>query len=93
MKKLLWWLIAGSSGGPNRAKIIMKLRERPYNAHQLAEKLDLNYKTVRHHLKVLEDNNVVTSTGKQKYGELYFLSDKMTDNYDVFNDIWEELSK
>lgn len=93
MKKLLWWLIAGSSGGPNRAKIIMKLKERPYNAHQLAEELDLNYKTVRHHLKVLQENNVVTSSGKQKYGELYFLSDKMTDNYDVFNEIWEMLKK
>ena len=93
MKKLLWWLMAGSTGGPNRARIIMKLYERPYNAHQLAEKLNLNYKTVRHHLKVLEENNVVSTSGKQKYGELYFLSDKMTDNYDVFNDIWEELSK
>ncbi|OPY22624.1 MAG: Bacterial regulatory protein, arsR family [Methanobacterium sp. PtaU1.Bin097] len=93
MKKLLWWLIAGSSGGPNRAKIIMKLKERPYNAHQLAEELDLNYKTVRHHLKVLQENNVITSSGKQKYGELYFLSDKMTDNYDVFSEIWETLKK
>ncbi len=79
MKKLLWWLIAGSSGGPNRARIILMLNERPYNAHQLAEDLDLNYKTVRHHLKVLEENNVVTSSGKQKYGELYFLSDKMSE--------------
>lgn len=93
MKKLLWWLIAGSSGGPNRAKIIMKLNDRPYNAHQLAEELDLNYKTVRHHLKVLEENNVVTSSGKQKYGELYFLSDKMTDNFDVFDEIWVKLKK
>ncbi len=90
MKKLLWWLIAGSSGGPNRAKIIMALYERPYNAHQLAEKLNLNYKTIRHHLKVLEENNVITSSG-QKYGELYFLSDQMMENYDVFHDIWEEL--
>ncbi|HPX77955.1 MAG TPA: ArsR family transcriptional regulator, partial [Methanobacterium sp.] len=32
MKKLLWWLIAGSSGGPNRARIILMLNERPYNA-------------------------------------------------------------
>lgn len=39
MRKLLWWLIAGSTGGPNRAKIIMTLHERPSNAHQLSEKL------------------------------------------------------
>ena len=58
MKKILWWLIAGTKGGINRARILSLLNERPYNAHQLAEKLDLDYKTVRHHIKVLEDNNI-----------------------------------
>ena len=53
MRKLLWWVFAGTAGGPNRARIVMALNERPYNAHQLAEKLGLNYKTVRHHLKIL----------------------------------------
>ena len=91
MKKLLWWLIAGSTGGPNRGKIIMALYERPYNAHQLAENLKLNYKTIRHHIKILEENNVITSSGKKKYGEMYFLSDKMEENYDIFKDIWKEL--
>ncbi|KAF5079933.1 Bacterial regulatory protein, arsR family [anaerobic digester metagenome] len=90
MRKLLWWVIAGTTGGPNRAKIIKELHERPYNAHQLAERLELNYKTVRHHLKVLDENNLITSSGK-KYGELYFLSDKIIENYDVFEDIWKEL--
>jgi len=90
MRKLLWWLIAGSTGGPNRAKIIMVLHERPANAHQLSDKLELNYKTVRHHLKVLGENNIITSTGK-KYGELYFLSDRMETEYETFQDIWAEL--
>jgi predicted ArsR family transcriptional regulator len=70
----------------------MALKDRPYNAHQLAEKLDLNYKTVRHHLKILTDNNMITSTGKNKYGELYFLSSNMEENYDIFKDIWKELN-
>jgi len=93
MKKMLWWLIAGSTGGPNRARIIMVLHNRPYNAHQLAEELNLNYKTVRHHLKVLEENKIITSTGKQKYGELYFLSDALEENYDTFKDIWKEIKE
>jgi DNA-binding transcriptional ArsR family regulator len=92
MRKLLWWLIAGSTGGPNRAKIIMTLHQRPYNAHQLSDKLKLNYKTIRHHLKVLGENNIITSSGN-KYGELYFLSDKMEDNYNTFHDIWAELGE
>lgn len=86
-------MFAGTAGGPNRAKIIMALNERPYNAHQLSEKLDLNYKTVRHHLKILNENNMITSTGKNKYGELYFLSKEMEDNYEIFRDLWKELSE
>jgi len=92
MRKLLWWLIAGSTGGPNRAKIIMTLHQRPNNAHQLSDELKLNYKTIRHHLKVLGENNIITSSGN-KYGEMYFLSDKMEDNYNTFQDIWAELGK
>jgi len=92
MNKILWWLIAGSGGGPNRARIIMELYETPNNANQLAEKLNLNYKTIRHHLKVLEENKIVTTEGK-KYGEIYFLSDNMVKNYEAFNQIWSELKK
>ncbi len=95
MKRLLWWLLAGSKGGINRANIIKLIHERPYNANQLAEKLKLDYKTVRHHLKVLEDNNVITSSspGGKKYGAMYFLSTSMDMNYDVFEEIWVKIGK
>lgn len=91
MRKLIWWIFAGTAGGPNRARIVKALNERPYNAHQLADKLDLNYKTVRHHLKILKENNIVTSNEKQKYGELYFLSNKMEENYNRFKEIWNDI--
>jgi len=89
MKKILWWLIAGTKGGINRARI---MHERPYNAHKLAEKLELDYKTVRHHIKVLEDNNVITATG-EKYGTMYFLSSQMEENYELFQQIWSEIKE
>jgi DNA-binding transcriptional ArsR family regulator len=92
MKKILWWLIAGTKGGLNRARIINELNQRPYNAHQLAEKLGLDYKTVRHHIKVLEENQVITSTG-EKYGTMYFLSSAMEDNYELFKEIWNQMGE
>jgi len=47
MKKVfLWWLIARSKGGENRARIILELKKRPYNANKLAEQLSLDYKTI-----------------------------------------------
>ncbi len=66
MEKLLWWLIAGTKGGITRAKIIRTLHDRPYNAHQLAKKLDLDYKTIQHHIRVLIKNGIITSSGEKK---------------------------
>jgi len=92
MKKLLWWLLAGMKGGINRARIIKSLHERPFNANQLSEELNLDYKTVRHHIKILEQNNIIKPSG-EKYGKMYFLSNEMEENYDVFNEIWEQIGK
>lgn len=92
MRRLLWWLIAGTRGGVNRAKIINLLNERPYNINQLAEKLNVDYKTVKHHIDVLEENEIVISSGK-KYGAMYFLSDKIEANYEIFLEIWKEIGK
>ena len=92
MKKLMWWLIAGMKGGINRAEIIRMLYDRPYNAHQLAEELNLDYKTVRHHIKVLEMNNLVQS-GDEKYGKMYFLTSVLEENYDTFLEIWKKIGE
>jgi len=89
MRKVLWWLIGGSRGGRNRLRIITTLDEEPMNANQLADDLDLNYKTVRHHLELLEDNDVVTTMGGD-YGTMYFLSDRMAANMDVLESVAEQ---
>ncbi len=92
MKRLLWWLIAGTKGGVNRARIIKALHDRPYNANQLSEVLGLDYKTIKHHLKVLSKNGVVTLAG-DGYGAMYFLSSVMEGNYALFEEIWEKIGK
>ncbi|MBF4475662.1 MAG: winged helix-turn-helix domain-containing protein [Methanobacterium formicicum] len=91
MQKLLWWIIAGKRGGKNRARILKLISERPYNAHQISEELCLDYKTVRHHIKILEKNNLIQPTG-DTYGKLYFLSSKMEENYEIFEEIWSKLN-
>jgi len=86
MEAVLWQVLAGTRGGPNRARVIRALDERPRNPHQLAEALDLSYKTVRHHLDVLEENSVVTSSGED-YGEVYLPSDRARNNWGTVEDI------
>jgi DNA-binding transcriptional ArsR family regulator len=90
MERVLWWLIAGTKGGVNRARMINTLRDRPYNANQLSEVLELDYKTIRYHLKILSENSVVTSTGNG-YGAMYFLSPAMEANYALFEEIWDKI--
>ena len=92
LKYLLGWLIAGTRGGPTRAKIIKVLKESPQNANQLATLLKMDYKTMRHHLEVLEKNKIITSIG-ERYGATYFLSQTMEDNYSLFEEITSKIGK
>jgi DNA-binding transcriptional ArsR family regulator len=92
LKYLLGWLIAGTRGGPTRAKIIEALKESPQNANQLATLLKMDYKTMRHHLEVLEKNRIITSVG-ERYGATYFLSQTVEDNYSLFEEIAKKIGK
>jgi DNA-binding transcriptional ArsR family regulator len=92
LKYLLGWLIAGTRGGMTRAHIIKAIHETPQNANQLANLLKMDYKTIRHHLGVLEKNRIVTSVG-DKYGATYFLSQTMEDNYALFEEILNKIWK
>ena len=91
-KYLLGWLIAGTRGGVTRAKIIQTLNETPQNANQLATKLVMDYRTIRHHLEVLEKNRIITSSG-EGYGKTYFLSPAMEENYALFEEIVKKIWK
>ena len=89
LKYLLGWLIAGSRGGPMRAKMIEILRDTPQNANQLATTLEVDYKTIRHHIELLEKNKIITAAvGVERgYGTTYFLSPALEENYALFEDI------
>jgi DNA-binding transcriptional ArsR family regulator len=92
LKYLLGWLIAGTRGGLTRAKIIKVLKETPQNANQLATSLKLDYRTIRHHLEVLEKNKLIVSAG-EGYGTTYFLSPVMEENYALFEEILKKIWK
>jgi len=65
---------------------LRSINERPRNANRLAEELDLDYKTVRHHLEVLEENDVVTKSGDE-YGVIYLPTDRAQHNWDTIEEI------
>jgi DNA-binding transcriptional ArsR family regulator len=52
----------------------------------------MDYKTVRHHLKVLLKNRLVLEVG-QGYGYMYFISPELEQNYEEFMKIWERIGR
>ena len=73
-------------------KILEILHEQPQNANQLASAVEMDYRTIRHHLKVLEKNRLITSAG-EGYGNTYFLSVDLEENYGLFEEIVDKLWK
>ncbi len=91
-KRLLWFVFAGSRGGLNRLRLVLAIREKPFNANQLAKELGLDYKAIQHHIGVLEKNNIITRLG-EKYNVTFFISNFLEVNMASFNEIIEKLEK
>src|SRR5437870_13714622 len=77
LRRLLRYLLGGTRGGPNRAEIIKTLQNRPCNANQLAETLRLDYKTSQHHIRILEENGLVSPAHRGSHGAVLCLTANM----------------
>ena len=88
--RLLWFLFAGTRGGDNRIRILDILIKKPLNINKISEELQLDYKTIQHHINVLEKNNLITKMG-DKYGVLYFISNYMEKNIESYYNVKKKL--
>jgi predicted ArsR family transcriptional regulator len=70
-RSLMWYVLFGTRGGPNRRRILDELLRSPANAHQLAGALSLDYRTVRHHLRLLEQSGAVMRPVGDAYATPY----------------------
>ncbi len=91
-KIVFWGLFVGSRGAPNRIRIMSTLRNIPRNRNQLSIELDLDYKAIQHHLKVLEKNNLVRKIGNH-YDVIYCVSALFENSGFVFDEIVAKLNK
>jgi predicted ArsR family transcriptional regulator len=70
-RSLMWYVLFGTRGGPNRRRILDELLRSPANAHQLAGALSLDYRTVRHHLRLLERSGAIVRPVGDAYATPY----------------------
>jgi len=90
MEGVLWYVLTGTRGGENRVRLLAAIDDRPRNANQLADELELDYKTVRHHLDVLVENDVVRKSGDD-YGAVYLPTEQARDHWHVVEEVATEV--
>jgi DNA-binding transcriptional ArsR family regulator len=76
-------LFVNMRGGKTRTKIIKLLRHEPCNANQITAVLGLNYRTIRHHLEVLQQADIV-KISSDNYGRVFSLTSEMEKNIFLF---------
>lgn len=89
-KRIFHIVFITSRGGTNRIRIVKLLLDAPLNTNQIAKELDLNFKAVQHHIKVLVKNNILTSVG-EKYNVAFFPSTFLDENMEAFEEIVSKL--
>jgi len=83
-QKILCHLIQGTRGGKTRALILKYLIDKSYNANQLATFLNMDYKTIRHHLAVLIKNGIIGKFNDMS-SDSYFILNNIDMNFDGLN--------
>jgi len=89
---IIYYLLTGTRGGMSRIDILKLLQKKSLNAHQIKEKLNLDYKTVQHHLRLLVKHRFISISG-ERYGAMYHLTDEFKLHFSVFKEILAKINK
>ena len=88
-KRVMMFLFLATKGGGNRIRIVRLLKHEALNVNKIGERLALDYKTVQHHLRILEEHDVVVSSSpKGTYGAIYFLSQYFERQMAPIEEMW-----
>lgn len=79
MAKLFSSIFTGMGGRYTRMRILCAITEVPMNTMELSKNLDMDYKTIKHSIGVMEKNNLVIREG-EGYGDMFFPSEIISSN-------------
>ena len=90
---ILWAIAAGTRGGPNRVKILNLLYSKILNENQISKELNLDHKTVHHHLEILIKNSLIKKLSEESYDIKYDLTPIMRKNHLVLEEIISKIKR
>ncbi|QUC64148.1 winged helix-turn-helix transcriptional regulator [Nitrosopumilus sp. K4] len=90
-KMTFWYLFATSKGAKTRIKIMRLLQSHPYNTHRISQELMMDYKAIKHHMDILEKNNLIDKFDAN-YGATFFPSTIFEENKVLFDEIISRMS-
>ncbi|MCV0431138.1 winged helix-turn-helix domain-containing protein [Nitrosopumilus sp.] len=90
-KIIFWYLFATSKGAKTRIRIMNLIQNQPYNTHQISQELMMDYKAIKHHMEILEKNNIIGKFNAQ-YGATFYLSSIFEKNKILFDEIVSRIS-
>lgn len=85
-------ILIGRKGGRTTIRIIDKLLIKPYNANQLSNLLELDYKTIVHHINIAHEHEYIDKE-TTKNSNIFYPSNKLINCLDEYYLIKEFLSK
>ncbi|MEM0128526.1 MAG: hypothetical protein QXO03_05550 [Thermoplasmatales archaeon] len=59
-----------------RSRIVLIIMEKPMNKNGIRNRLNVNYRTVEHHVSVLVKNRILDGDFR-KYNSIFYISDQM----------------
>jgi len=71
--RIIIWLLEGTKGAKTRQLLLSLLLQKPRNMRQLSLAAEMDYKSVQHHIELMEKNSIVSRAGE--YSPIYFVSD------------------
>ena len=86
LKRAIALSLTGTRGGLVRLKIIIMLEKSPQNINQISKRLCMDYKTIQHHIRVLEKSGLIKSSS-YSYNNSYALSTLLMSNKDTLKEL------
>lgn len=85
-------LLISRKGGRTTVRIVDEILKSPQNANQLSKMLKLNYKTILHHTRIMQEHKYITKT---EFKKTYYFhpTEKLIKNLDEYYFIKKELDK